>query len=577
MTPSAIDEAFRRVAAQSRARVALVYLGERYTFGDLEELVEQVARGLSRLGVGRGHRVVLYLPHCPQWVVTWFALQRLRAVAVPVSHQYSARDLAYIVQDASARVLVCADTLFGYARRVQEQATLDAIVVTGLGDLLPWWKRATGWALDRLPTGRVERRGAVYTFRQLLLGPARAAAAGDDSGGTEGLCELLYTGGTLGHPKGVPIAEDALLDSVRIQRTASLHPVPLGEDVVIQGAPLYHILGQAMGLGALLAGERVLLLPRVNWDALLHHVQRYRATTLFGTPALFRTILEHDRVDCYDLSSLRYCFSGGDALPSEVARRWEARFGQKIRQGYGATEACGAIALIPAGQTFPEGTVGKVAPSREVRLVDPETLEPVRTGEPGELWVWGPHLPTRYWNKPEETGQAFVEWGGRVWYRTGDILRMDPEGWLFFVDRSADVIKKRGYRVAAARVESVLQEHPAVVASCVVGVPDEEVGERVKAFVVLKGGARGVSASQLVRWCRERLAPYEVPDYVEFRDMLPRSRVGKLLRRELREEERRKLGHLDKAGRTVLEPASRRPPGSSSEPAFLDRGPLDTH
>jgi long-chain acyl-CoA synthetase len=576
MSVSAVDEAFRRAVAQARTRVALVYLGERYTFGDLEELVERVARGLSRLGVGQGQRVVLYLPHCPQWVVTWFALQRLQAVAVPVSHQYSAPDVAYIVQDAGARVLVCADTLFGYARRVHEQATLDAIVVTGLGDLLPWWKRAVGRALDRLPTGRVKRRANVYTFRELLVGPARAATGADGSGGTEGLCELLYTGGTLGRPKGVPISQEALLESVRIQRAASLDVVSLGEDVVVQGAPLYHILGQAMGLGALLAGERVLLLPRVNWDALLHHVQRYRATTLFGTPALFRTILEHDRVDCYDLSSLRYCFSGGDVLPLEVARRWQARFGQNIRQGYGATEACGAIALIPAGQAFPEGTVGKVAPSREVRLVNPETLEPVRTGEPGELWVWGPHLPTQYWNKPEETGQAFVEWGGRVWYRTGDILRMDPDGWLFFVDRSADLIKKRGYRVAAARVESVLQEHPAVVASCVVGVPDEEVGERIKAFVVLKEGARGVSAYQLVRWCRERLAPYEVPDYVEFRDMLPKSRVGKLLRRELREEERRKQGQLEQEGRAVLEPVGRGTPAAPSGRAAGEAGPLDT-
>lgn len=578
MSFSVLDDAFRKAAADARGRVALVYLGQAYTFGDLEELVERTSRGLVRLGVAEGERVVLYLPHCPQWLVVWLALQRLGAVTVPASHQYAAQDVAYIVADAGAGVLVCSDTLFGYAARVHQQVPLRALVVTGLGDLLPWWKRALGRSLDRLPTGRVRRLPEVCTFREVLSGvPRLPAGPPDGSGAPEaGLCELLYTGGTLGHPKGVPISQHALLDSVRVQREASLDVVPRGSDVVVQGAPLYHILGQAMALGALLSGETVLLLPRVNWDALFHHVQRYRATTLFGTPALFRTLLEHDRADLYDLSSLRYCFSAGDALPVEVARRWKARFGQQIYQGYGATEACGAISLTPAGHEFPEGTVGRVARSREILLVDPQTLEPVGPGQPGELWVWGPHLPTRYWNKPEESRQAFVERGGRVWYRTGDILRLDPDGWLFFVDRSADLIKKRGYRVAAARVESVLQEHPAVVAACVVGVPDDEVGERVKAFVVLKEGTRGVSAYELTRWCRERLAPYEVPDYVEFRDMLPKSRVGKLLRRELREEERRKRAPSGGAGATLTRAGGSPASAAALGRATVDRAPLDS-
>ncbi len=541
---SLLDEAFRKAAADAADRVALVYLGQRYTFRQLDELVERTARGFARLGVAPDERVLLYLPHCPQWVVAWLALRRLGAVAVPTSHQYGPRDVAYIARDAEAAVMVCADTLFGYAARVHQEAGLRSLVVTGLGDLLPGWKRALGRALDRLPTGRWSRLQGVVAFRELLGRPLPGRLPTPRGG----LCELLYTGGTLAHPKGVPISEEALWESIQVQRENSLALVPRGQDVVLQGAPLYHILGQAVGLGAILGGETVLLLPRMNWDALLHHVQRYRATTLFGTPALYRTILEHDRVDHYDLSSLRYCFSGGEALPPEVARRWKAKFGVELYQGYGATEAVGAISLTPAGQPFPEGTVGRVARGREVRVVDPQTLLPVAPDTPGEVWVTGPHLPRSYWNKPEETRQAFVEWDGRTWYRTGDLVRVDAHGWLFFVDRSADLIKKRGYRVAAARVESALQEHPGVVAACVVGVPDPDVGERVKAFVVLREGLRGVSAHELLRWCRQRLAPYEVPDYVEFRDMLPKSKVGKLLRRELREEERRKQQELGAAG-----------------------------
>ncbi len=207
--------------------------------------------------------------------------------------------------------------------------------------------------------------------------------------------------------------------------------------------------------------------------------------------------------------------------------------------------------------------------------MDPQTLRPVDPEEPGELWVTGPHLPRAYWNNPKETEQAFVQLGGKIWYRTGDVLRMDGQGWLFFLDRSADLIKKRGYRVAAARVESVLQEHPAVMAACVVGVPDPEAGERIKAFVVLQEGVRGVSSYELLRWCRERLAPYEVPDYVEFRDMLPKSRVGKLLRRELREEERRKATSSQPAsGRWVQPPAVPGPAGASAG-GLTRRPPLD--
>lgn len=545
MKESLLDQAFQRASGQAQDRVALFYLGEGYRYRDLVDLVDRVARGLSRVGVGPEERVVLYLPHCPQWLVVWWALRRVGAVAVPVSPQYGPGGVAYIARDCGASWMVCADTLFGYALRVQREVGLRGLVVTGLGDLLPWWKRAVGRVLDCLPTGRVARSSNLWTFRDLLLGGGKGLPTVPEATGP---CELLYTGGTLGNPKGVPISEAALLESVQIQREASVEAVPLGSDVVLQGAPLYHILGQAMGLGALLHGETLVLLPRMNWDALLEHIQRYRITTLFGTPTLYRTILEHDRLVQYDLSSLRYCFSAGDALPVEVARRWKALVGSTLYQGYGATEACGAISLTPAGAAFPEGTVGKVARSREVLLIDPESLEPVGPEQPGELWVSGSNLPQQYWNNPQETDRAFARRWGKVWYRTGDVLRMDNEGWLFFLDRSADLIKKRGYRVAAARVESALQEHPAVVAACVVGVPDPDVGERVKAFVVLKEGLRGVSAYELLRWCRDRLAPYEVPDYVEFRDMLPKSRVGKLLRRELREEERRKLTQSGRAG-----------------------------
>jgi long-chain acyl-CoA synthetase len=353
--------------------------------------------------------------------------------------------------------------------------------------------------------------------------------------------EILYTGGTTGLPKGVPYSNIVFLESIAEQRSMSENYIPKGKDIVIQGGPLFHILGQAMGLGALLSGDTVILLPRVNLDGLFDQLQRYKASTLFGVPAMYRMILEHDRLDYYDLSSLEYCFCAGDVLPIEVAERWLKKFGKPLYQGYGTTETCGRVSLTPMGEEAPVGSGGKITPLQKVKLVDSETLEPVSPGQPGELLVSSKHMVRACWNNPEETARCFVEIEGRLWYRTGDVVSIDRDGWLFYQDRSVDTVKHKGYRVAASEIEAVLQEHHAVIASCVVGIPDEKVGERVKAFVVLRKDVRGVSAYDLIRWCRERLAPYKVPQYIEFRDMLPKSKVGKLLRRELRAEERKKL------------------------------------
>lgn len=260
-------------------------------------------------------------------------------------------------------------------------------------------------------------------------------------------------------------------------------------------------------------------------------------------------LLEHERLEQYDLSSLRYCFCGGDVLPVDLGRRWRERFGIPIHQGYGATETVGGVCLSPVDREVPAQSIGVVLPFKRVRLVDAETLEPVPDGEPGELLVGSEPMVSAYWNKPEETAEAFLELDGSLWYRTGDVVRRDEAGFGYFVDRSVDTIKHKGYRVSASEIEAALQEHPTVVSACAVGVPDPKVGERIKALVVLKGDVKGIAGNDLIRWCRERLAPYKVPQYIEFRDMLPKSKVGKLLRREVRgdERKRREKGKWDEA------------------------------
>jgi len=257
-------------------------------------------------------------------------------------------------------------------------------------------------------------------------------------------------------------------------------------------------------------------------------------------PTLYRMMLEHDRIDLYDLSSLEYCFNGGDVLPVEINQRWRKKFNKPMYQGYGATETCGGVTMCPADQENPLKSIGKVVPSKKVMIVNPETLQPVAVNEPGELLVHSERMVRQYWNKPEETAHAFIELDGALWYRTADVVSMDEQGHLYFIDRTVDTIKHKGYRISSSEVEAVLQENPAVIGACVVGVPDLKVGERIKAYVVLKEDIKGITGYDLIKWCRERLAAYKVPQYIEFRDMLPKSKVGKLLRREIRDEEKRR-------------------------------------
>ncbi|RTZ93643.1 MAG: AMP-dependent synthetase, partial [Deltaproteobacteria bacterium] len=279
--------------------------------------------------------------------------------------------------------------------------------------------------------------------------------------------------------------------------------------------------------------------PQPQVDAILKAVERYKVRWMLGVPTLYRMILENDRLEQYDLSSLKYCFCGGDVLPAEVFRRWREHTGEPIYQVYGSTEA-GHVTYSRLDREPDANTVGMPLKSRTCLIVDPETLEPVEKGASGELLVTSKENLKYYWKKPEETARSYVKVQGETYYRMGDYLREREDGQLQFVERTADIIKYKAYRISASEVEAILQDHPTVVGACVVGVPDDRVGERIKAIVVLKEDARGVGGAELVKWCREHLASYKIPHYIEFRDMLPKSKVGKLLRREIRDEERRK-------------------------------------
>jgi long-chain acyl-CoA synthetase len=502
-------------------------------------MAAQFAAALLGLGVTPGERVMIYLPNSIQWIVSWLGIQRAGAVCVPITPIYTPSDLSYIARDSNSSTIICADTNFGYVQRVLSETGIKRVIVVRMADLLPLWKRWFGHLFDIIPKGKTATGKNVFHLKQ-LLNKHHGGILPDIVADGQALAEILYTGGTTRHPKGVPLNHDLFLCSAMEQIRTSEKLIPVEENVILGNAPLFHILGQTCSLATLLVGGALLIQPKINLDATFEAIYRFQVRSMIGVPTLYRMMLEHDRLEQYDLSSVKYWYSAGDVLPVEVSRRWKERFGQPIFQGYGATETCGGVAMCPTDIDNPPKSVGRVVPSKTVRIVDPALMEPVSPGEPGELIVSSPHMVSAYVNKPEETAAAFLRLDGRLWYRTADIMSMDADGNLYFVDRTMDTIKHKGYRVSASEIEAVLQEHPAVVSTCVVGIPDEKVGERIKAYVVLREDIKGITGYDLITWCRKSMVSYKVPQYIEFRDMLPKSKVGKLLRREIRDEEKRR-------------------------------------
>ena len=537
---------FERAAEQYADKTAIVYLGERVSYRRMKELIDRFATALYELGVRDNDKVMLYIPNCPQFLIGYFGAQQIGAIPVPVSPMYTPHEMRYLISDSEAETVLCQDTNFRYIKEVFPDTCLKRAIVTNYVDLLPFYKRVFGLLFDKVPNGVIERGEEVHSFKNLIdkypPNPPQVEIKP-----RERLSYILYTGGTTGFPKGCIATHTGMVSFVNEIRDVGEGHISDGEEVFVMVNPLFHQMAQGVILGMVLSrGNTAVLMPIPQIDAILQAIQQYKGTLFLGAPTLYRMILENDRLDFFDLSSLRYCWSGGDVLPLEVYNRWKERFGVPIYQVYGSTEV-GFAAMSPLESEPVPGSIGRALPSREMRIVDPETLEEVPTGTPGELLVTSEYISTSYWKKPEETATSYVEIDGKIWYRMKDYVRMDEDSQLYYVDRSADIIKYKGYRVSCSEIEAALQDHPSVIGACVVGVPDEKVGERIKAIIVLKEDVRGVSGSELTKWCKERLAPYKVPQYLEFRDMLPKSKVGKLLRREIRDEERRRISKGEKA------------------------------
>ncbi len=520
-------------AGRFPGRTALEFYGRRISYRELDTLADRFAQALLRLGVRKGDRVAIMLPNCPQALIGYFGALKAGACVVQTNPLYVGSEIAHQMHDAGAETILALDQFHQRIVEVMARTPLKRIILTNVRDYLPWVKRLL-YPLKARRQGQwveVERVPPVYDFPTLI----REAPAGPPPGGVspDDIALLQYTGGTTGVPKGAMLTHRNLVANT-MQCRWWLNGLRDGEEVFLGVLPFFHVYGMTTTQNlAIHLGATIVLLPRFQVDEVLKTLASHRVTAFPGIPAMYTAITNHKKTIAYDLTSIRFCISGAGPLFAEVQERFEKLTGGRLIEGYGLTEASPVTHCNPIAGQRRSRCIGLPVPDTGARVVDFETgLRPLPAGEEGELQVKGPQVMRGYWNQEAETAAVLRD----GWLSTGDLVRMDEEGFFYILDRKKDMIKSGGMNVYPREVDECLCRHPKVKDACVVGVPQDLRGEKIKAFVVLKEGEQA-TAAEMLEHCRSNLAQFKVPKQVEFRKELPKTLVGKVLRRVLLEEE----------------------------------------
>lgn len=519
---------------------ALGYLGSAMTYRELREAVDRFATALAGLGVSKGSRVAIVLPNCPQNVITFFATLRLGAVVVQHNPLYTETELRHQLADCGATVVVCLDRGYQAVARVRPDTQVQQVVVTSLADFLP---RSARFKL-RLPLAKARRVRAqimapipktapVEQFSALLRSAGKGARQVDVDPATD-LALLQYTGGTTGASKGAMLTHRNLVSNAHMNRLWDTGASP-GREVTLGVLPLFHAYGLTVCVTTtILLGGTLVLLPRFDLDQLFEAIDRWRPTLLPGVPPMYQAISASPKVRLHDLRSIRACVSGAMNLPAEIADQFEHITGARLVEGYGLTETSPSTHCNPLTGPRQVGSIGLPLPGTQCKVVDwDDPGRQVPVGSPGELAIKGPQVFVGYWGHRHTDG-VFTDDG---YLLTGDIGYMEEDGYFYLIGRKKELIIAGGFNVYPSEVEEVLFGLPEVADAVVIGVPDRYRGESVKAFLVRQPGA-DLSEDDVVAHCREHLTAFKVPKRVEFRDSLPHSAIGKVLRRVLVEQER---------------------------------------
>jgi len=518
-----LTDILRVAAADVPDAPATAFLGATLTYAQIKQSVDKLATALSRMGIVQGDRVGIMLPNCPQYMIAAFAILRVGAIIVNVNPLYTPREIAVVAVDSGMRALVVLDLLAPAALAVRGDTAIETIIITS----------AAEYSIAEVECPSVEGTERLADLLASVDVPELPRVSIDPE---NDVAVLQYTGGTTGVPKGAMLTHYNIFSNVIQTTTLHIASLKRGEERHLLVIPYFHIYGFTVGLMSVTwLGGLQILIPKYDVEMLLGAIQTYRPTYFPAVPTIYISLLNHPRARECGIDKIRAFNSGSAPLPLEVLEQFENLTGGMLSEGYGLSEASPVTHTSPSLSIRKPGSVGIPIPDTDMKIVDLETGETeVPAGEEGELCIAGPQIMKGYWNRPDETAIALrTDAEGRTWLYTGDVAIMDADGFTYIVQRKKDMVIVSGFNVYPNEVETVLFAHAAILEACVIGVPDSYRGEVVKAFVVLKGA---VTEDELREHCAKNLAEFKRPVHIEIRDSLPKTAVGKVLRRVLREE-----------------------------------------
>jgi len=537
-----VVDTFNETTDKWKDKTAIVFYGKKMSYKELREQVDRFAAALHDMGIKKGDKVALLLLNSPQFIIAYMGALKAGATLTAISPVYVSSEIKYQIEDSGARMLVCLDILYDNVDK--SGVKLDAVILTSISDYLPGMKKFLGSSVLRAvyqkmaaPPVEIFKKEGFYRFQDLLK-KYPPTPPDIKFNIREDIVTLPYTGGTTGRPKGAMITHYNFGAARQLGSRFWGDMVQEGKETVIAYLPFYHIYGQAVVMmGGMTEGYTSILITTPDPDDILSAIESYNGTIFYGVPSLYEFLKDYEKTDRVNWKKIKVLISGADALLEDTAVGWEKRTGARIHEGWGMTETTSTGMVNPYGRAK-IGSFGVPMPGCVGGIVEAEGTKFLPVGSTGELVFKGANVFPGYWNKPEATKEVFLEADGETWLRTGDLARMDEEGYFYFYDRKKDMIKYKGLQVFAREVEEVIASHPQVKEAGVIGVPDPEVGEKVKAIVVLESEARGrVSEEDITKYCAGKLAGYMVPKIVEFRGEVPKTDIGKVSRRELREED----------------------------------------
>ena len=521
-----LAEILRENALRIPCKTAINFYGREISFGELNTRVDQLAAALIDVGLKKGDRVSLFLENSPQFVIAYYAVLRAGGVVVAANPMFKEDELTYEIMDAGSRIIIAQDILYPEGRKFREAAGLRHVILTSYEDFLP-----ARPALPIHPSMQKPRKRILDTLDLVtLMDRFSPRPVNVHLNLKEDLALLQYTSGTTGLPKGAMISHHALLfNSVCSQTWLQMQE----DDIILSVLPFFHVTGMIHSMNMpIYTGITNVMLSRFDPETALKAIHRYRCTTWTSITTMNIALINFPDLDSYDLSSLRRTPTGGAPVPEEILEKWRKKVGRELSEGYGLSETIAQTHMNPI-DTPKYGSIGIPCFDLECRIVDLETGRDLPVGKEGELLLKGPTVMKGYWNRPEETKKALLD----GWLATGDIARVDEEGYFYIVGRKKDLIKASGFSVFPAEVENFLYGHEAVKEVAVVGVPDPYRGENIKAFVVLRPEfVNKIKEEEIIEWSRGKMAAYKYPRSVEFVSELPKTASGKILKRILREE-----------------------------------------